>query len=323
MTQSKREQAMVGLFVLVAGALLLGTVFALGEFSGRRVKTFHTYFTFAGGIEEGTPVRYSGGPEIGRVDKVGIDPQNPLRIEVTFSVIVDLPVKTDSRVKIMSTTLLSDNHLEIVPGTPQAADAAPGSQITSEPYTDINSVMAQIQTLTPQAQQLLAEINARVVELKVTVSRVNELLSAENRANISGLISDSRGMIQENRPQLKSTLSRLNDVSGQLQPVLDDLRKTAAQANKALEHIDGLVGENRPDVHQAVVDLRRSLATVTTLTGRLDQTFDVNSETIDQVLENLRGVTENLKEFTDLIKTRPDLLIRSNPPPDHKPGGRR
>ena len=39
-------------------------------------------------------------------------------------------------------------------------------------------------------------------------------------------------MIQENRPQLKSTLGHLNDVSGQLQPVLDDLRKTSARPIK-------------------------------------------------------------------------------------------
>jgi phospholipid/cholesterol/gamma-HCH transport system substrate-binding protein len=322
MTQSKREQAMVGLFVLIASALLLGTVIALGGFSSRRVKSFHTFFPFAGGIEEGTAVRYSGGPKIGRVEKVGIDPQNPSRIEVTFSVDADLPVKTDSRVKIMSMTPLSDNHLEVLPGTAQAGIAPTESVLPSDAYVDLNSLMAQIQNLTPQAQQLLQELNGRVVELKETIVRVNGLLSAENRSNLSAVLSDSRGLIQENRPQVKSTLEHLNDVSGRLQPVLDDLRKTSAKANDALEHVDALIGENRPDIHQAVLDLRKSLTTVTTLTGRLDQTVDVNSENIDQVLENLREVTENLKEFTDMIKARPNLLLRSSPPPEHKPGGR-
>ena len=53
MMQSKREQAMVGLFVLVAGALLAGTIFALTGLSARRVKSYHAYFAFAGGIEQG------------------------------------------------------------------------------------------------------------------------------------------------------------------------------------------------------------------------------------------------------------------------------
>ena len=38
-----------------------------------------------------------------------------------------------------------------------------------------------------------------------------------------------------------------------------------------------------------------SLATVTSVTGRLNQTVDVNSENIDEALDNLRDVTENLK----------------------------
>jgi phospholipid/cholesterol/gamma-HCH transport system substrate-binding protein len=137
------------------------------------------------------------------------------------------------------------------------------------------------------------------------------------------MIAESKGMIQENRPQIKSTLEHLNDVSAKLQPVLDDLRKTAAKANDAIDHVDALIGENRPDIHQAILDLRKVLGTVTSLTGRLDQTLDVNSENIDQVLENLREVTENLKEFTDNLKAHPNLLIRSGNTPDHKPGGRK
>jgi phospholipid/cholesterol/gamma-HCH transport system substrate-binding protein len=323
MTQAKREQVMVGLFVLVAAALLVGTVFAVGGLSSRQVKTYRAYFAFAGGVESGTAVRYSGGPKVGRVEKMRIDPQDPSRIEMTFSVDVDLPVKMDSRVKIMSMTPLGDNHVEVLPGAPGSADAPTGTRLPSDAYVDLNSLMAQIQDITPQAQQLLKTLDDRVVELKVTVSRVNDLLSAQNRSNLSAVLADSRGLIQENRPQLKSTLGHLNDVSGQLQPVLDDLRKTSATANQALDHVDALIGEDRPDIHQALLELRQSLATAVSLTGRLDQTVDVNSENIDEALDNLRDVTENLKEITDTIKARPYLLIRSSPPPEHKPGDAR
>ena len=123
--------------------------------TGRQVKTFHTYFPFAGGIEPGTAVRYSGGPKVGRVEKVAIDPQNPSRIEVTFSVDADLPVKTDSHVKIMALTPLGDNHVEVLPGTADAAIAPTGALLPSEPYVDLSSVMAQIQDIAPQAQELI------------------------------------------------------------------------------------------------------------------------------------------------------------------------
>jgi phospholipid/cholesterol/gamma-HCH transport system substrate-binding protein len=323
MTQAKREQVMVGLFVLVAAALLVGTVFVVGGMSVKQVKIYHAYFPFAGGVDAGATVRYSGGPKVGRVEKMGIDPQDPSRIEVTFSVDADLPVKMDSRVKIMAMTPLGDNHLEILPGTAASAIAPTGTLLPSEAYVDLTSLMAQIQDITPQAQQLLKTLNDRVVELKVTLGRVNDILSAENRSNISAMLADSRGIIQENRPQLKSTLEHINEVSGRLQPVLDDLRKTFATATQTLDHVDAMIGEDRPDLHQAVQELRQSLATVGSLTGRLDQTVDVNSENLDEVLDNLRDVTENLKEITDTIKARPYLLIRSSPPPEHKPGDAR
>jgi phospholipid/cholesterol/gamma-HCH transport system substrate-binding protein len=323
MTKDKRDQAIVGLFVLVAAALVVGTVFALGAASGGKVKTFHTYFQFAAGVEPGTTVRYSGGPKVGRVEKVAIDPGDPSRIEVTFTVDEDLPVKTDSRVKIMTLTPLGDNHVEVLPGTPGAGVAPNGTFLPSEPYADFGAVIQQLQDIAPHAQELIVTLNARVVELKDTLSRVNDMLSPENRANFSAVLAGARGTIQENRPALKSTLDNLNQASGRVQPVLDDLRKTAAQADQTLDHVDAMIGEDRPDIHQSVIELREALASVTSLTGKLNQTVDVNSENLDEVLDNLRSVTENLKEITDTIKARPYLLIRSSPPAEHKPGDSR
>lgn len=317
---SKREQAMVGLFVLVAGALLVATVFALsGAFAGPS-KTYRAYFHFAGGLEPGATVRYAGGPKVGRVQKLELDPTDPSRVEITFSVKSDLPVKTDSRAKIMSLSPLGDNHLEIIPGSEKAALAPAGALLPTEPYIDFNALTKDINDITPQAQQLLASLNGRATELQETVARVNDLLNRSNRANLAGALAETRGMLAENRPQVKATVGNLSSASRKLEPLLDDLRKTSAQADEALNQVDSLVGENRKDVRQAILELRRSLLTVNDLTGRLDQTVDVNSENIDELLENLRHVSENLKEFTNTIKTRPYTLIRSSSPPEHKTG---
>ena len=110
-----------GSSLLVAAAVLIGMVFAISGVFGRSEKTFHAYFPFAGGLEQGATVRYSGGPKVGRVDKLAIDPKNPAQIDVVFSVETDLPVKTDSHARIMSLSPLGDNHLEIFPGGAQAA----------------------------------------------------------------------------------------------------------------------------------------------------------------------------------------------------------
>jgi len=317
---AKREQAIVGLFVLIAGAVLVATVFVLSGAFGGSSSSYRAYFPFAGGLEPGATVRYAGGPKVGRVEKLQLDPKDSSRIEITFSVKSGLPVKTDSHVKIMSLSPLGDNHLELVPGSEKAALAPAGTVLPAEPYIDFNALTARINDIAPQAQQLLRTLNDRATELKVTVDRVNDLINDRNRANLAGTLAETRGMITENRPPVKATVQNLNSASQKLGPLLEDLRKTSAEANKALDHVDTMIGENRADVRQAVVELRKSLTTITDLTGRLDQTLDVNSENIDELLENLRHVSQNLKEFTNTIKTRPYTLIRSSAPREHKTG---
>jgi phospholipid/cholesterol/gamma-HCH transport system substrate-binding protein len=318
--ETRREQALVGLFVIVAAAVLIATVFGITGAFGRTAKSFHAFFPFAGGLEVGSTVRYAGGPKVGRVEKLRIDPQNPANIEITLAVQTDLPVKTDSHVRIMSMSPLGDNHLEIVPGSPQAALAKDGSTLPADRYLDLNAITEKINDLAPEAQQLLHTLNDRATELKVTIARVNDLLSDQNRANLSGTLAQTHQMIAENRPAIKSTLGHLNTSSEKLGPLLDDLRKTSAEANKALDHVDGLIGENRADVRQAVIHLRKSLNNVTDLTGRIDQTLDVNSENIDEMLGNFRDASENLKEFTKTIRNKPYTLLRATSPREHKTG---
>ena len=320
--EARREQALVGLFVIVAAAVLILTVFGITGAFGRTAKSFHAYFPFAGGLEVGSTVRYAGGPKVGRIEKLRIDPQNPANIELTLAVQSDLPVKTDSHVRIMSMSPLGDNHLEIVPGSPQAPLAKDGSTLPSDKYLDLNAITERINDLAPEAQQLLRTLNDRATELKVTIARVNDLLSDQNRSNLSGTLTQTHQMLAENRPAIKSTLGHLNASSDKLGPLLDDLRKTSAEANKTLDHVDSLIGENRADVRQAVLELRRSLTNVTDLTGRIDQTLDVNSENIDEMLENFRHVSENLKQFTETIKTKPYTLLRASSPREHKTGDR-
>jgi phospholipid/cholesterol/gamma-HCH transport system substrate-binding protein len=318
--EAKREQAVVGLFVLVAAGVLIFTLFALtGAFAGAAT-TYRAYFPFAGGLEPGATVRYAGGPKIGRVEKLQLDSKDTSRIEITFSVKSGLPIKTDSRVRIMSLSPLGENHLEVIPGSDKGTLAATGTILPSDPYVDFNAITTRINDLAPQAQELLKTLNDRAIEVHVTLARVNDLLNDTNRANLAATLSETRGMIADNRVAVKTTVQNLNSASQKLGPLLEDFRKTSAQVNKTLDHVDALVGENRADVRQAVIELRQSLATVEDLTSRLDQTLDVNSENIDEILDNMRRVSQNLKEFTNTIKVRPYTLIRSNNIREHKPG---
>jgi phospholipid/cholesterol/gamma-HCH transport system substrate-binding protein len=318
--ESKREQAFVGLFTLVAAGLLVATVFLLSGTFGKGTVSYRAYFKNAGGLSPGAEVRYAGGPPVGRVEKVTSDPLNSTRMEVDFAVEPSVPVKTDSIAEITSVSPLGDNFLGIRPGTLGAPRAPKNAVLNSKEYVSLADVAGMISELEPNANTLLTNLNDRVVTLKVTIDRVNDLLNDENRKNLSGTLADLHGTLAENRANIHSTLSNVNASSAKLGPLIDDFHKTAAQANDTLAHIDATIGEDRPDLHKAIADLRISLDQAVNITGQLNSTLNTNTENLDEIIDNLRHITDNMNEFTETIKTRPYTLIRASGLPAREPG---
>jgi phospholipid/cholesterol/gamma-HCH transport system substrate-binding protein len=318
--EAKREQAFVGLFIIVAGTLLIIALFWISGIFGRSGNHYHAYFKNAGGLAAGSEVRYAGSPPVGRVVDVKPDANDPTRMEVDFRVKPEIPVKTDSVAKITTLSALGDYFLEIEPGSPSAPPAPSESVLRSKDFTGLDQIEAEIGDLAPQAQELIKNLNARVVELKETLNRVNDLINAENRANISKSLANVNGMLAEDRPLVHSTLKNVNDVSAKAGPLMDDLKKTMAQANDAISHIDATLLENRPDLRQIIQKMKETLNSAASATDQLDRTLNVNSDNIDEILENARHITENLKEFTDTIKKRPYTLVRATEPKEHQPG---
>lgn len=317
---SKREAALVGLFVLVATGLLVLTVFLLSGTFRHGDIPYRAYFKNAGGLAPGTQVRYAGGPPVGRVLKVQSDPQDPTRMEIDFSVQPDVPVKTDSAAIITSTSPLADNFLGILPGTAAAPRAPHDATLKSVEYVSFADLTALIGDLGPNANDLVRNLNARAVALKDTLDRVNDLLNAQNRANISASFGSVRGMLEEDRPAIHSAVVNLSQSSAKIAPLIDNFRKTSSEANDALSHLDAAITEDSPDLHQAVASMRQALASAASLTDQLDRTLNTNAEDLDEILDNLRHVTDNLNAFTETIKTRPYTLVRTSGVKPRNPG---
>lgn len=318
--EAKREQALVGLFVLVAGGLLIVTLVILSGALTTGDTTFHTYFKNAGGLQPGSEVRYAGGPPVGRVAKVQVDPQDATRMKIDFAVHPNIPVKTDSLAEVTSNSPLGENFLGILPGTNPAPRAPAGSTIKSKEPVSFADVTEKLNDLVPTADELIVNLNARVVELKETMNRVNDLLNDRNRENVAESLANVRGMLQEDRPLVHSTLDHINTASAKLSPLIDDFHKATLEASQTLDRIDSMIKDNRPDIRESVKTLRASLTKADSIVSQLDNTIANNSENIDEIIDNIRRITENMNAFTETIRARPYTLIRSTEPKPHQPG---
>jgi len=318
--EARREQVFVGLFVIVAAALLVFTVFSLSGAFASATRTFHAKFHNVAGLEPGATVRYEGGPKVGRVEKIRIDPADASWMDMEFSIKNDIPVKTDSRVAILSFSPLGDNHLEVRSGTASAPRAPDGAVLPADPYIGFNDLTGQINEMAPQARQLLANLDARVAQLKITIDRVNELLNDKNRENVSASLAQLHGMLAENRPQIQKALNNVSAASEKIGPLLDQLQKTTNQADGTLKKVDGMLVDNREDIRASVAKLKESLENVSVLSAQMQQLLDNNDYNLEELLNNMRIVSENLKEFTDSIRRHPATLISPASRQDRKPG---
>lgn len=317
-----REKAVVGVFVLVAIALLSATILAVSGGLGTSRVPYRAYFKFAGGMQPGAVVRYAG-LSVGKVDRVRVDPDNPARVEVSLRVDGDAPVKTDSVAKITALGALSENYLEISPGSQAAAKAPPGSVLKSSETFGFAQLGEAIQEVLPDLKQSVQKLNEDLGSLQTTVVRVNDVLNDRNRGNIGAALGHTNAILADAQPKVSRSLTNVDQLSAKLTPLVDDFKKTAADADSTLKNLDGVLGENRADVRTSVTQLRSTLQKTTVLLDHLNGTADQNGDNIDEVLDNLRLSTENLRVLTDTLKANPAVLIRGVKVKDRKPGGDR
>ena len=336
--EAGRERTLVGLFVLIAGGVFLGTMIVLsGGLRGATVQ-HHAYFKFAGGVQPGAPVRF-GGLLVGKVERVRVDPGDSTRIEIEVKVDRDAPLKTDSVAKISTLGPLTDNYIEITTGSQRAALAPPGSTLQSAEAFGLPQLGDAAQALLPDVQNALQKLNQNLDGLQVTLTRANDLLNDRNRANIGSSLSNLQqlvaevrpkatdsldnlnGLLTDARPKVSASLTNVQDLTVKLAPVLDDLKAATDRANDTLAHVDSTLMENRSDVRASVVELRDTLAKTAPLLDGLNQTLDQNSPNIDDLLNNLRMTTENLRNLTETLARSPASLIRGIKVPDRRPGG--
>jgi phospholipid/cholesterol/gamma-HCH transport system substrate-binding protein len=329
-----RERTLVGLFVLIAGGLLVGTMLVISGGLGASAVSHRAYFKFAGGVQPGAPVRY-GGLTVGKVTRVRVDPGNSTRIEIDIAVDRDAPLKTDSVAKISTLGPLTDNYIEVATGTQHAPLAPPGSELPSAEAFGLPQLGDAAQAMLPDVHNALQKLNQSLDGLQVTIARANDLLNDRNRAtigssldNVNRLVADARpkvtdslnnlnGLLNDARPKVSTSLANVQDLTkdlnAKLGPLLDDVKTTTARANDTLSHVDSTLLENRPDIRASVVGLRDTLA-------QLNRTLDQNSTNIDELLDNIRMSTENLRSLTETLQRAPASLIRGIKVPERKPG---
>ncbi|NUP05863.1 MAG: MCE family protein [Polyangiaceae bacterium] len=228
----------VGLFVLVGMFLLALVVFLVGE--ERNLfdpsVTFTTSFVDVQGLKPGAPVRM-GGIDVGQVERVGYDEQNPADSTVYVYFWIKQSeaerIKIDTKAKIANKGLLGDKMIELVPGESNEV-AKQGAHFEGEKPSDM---FGKIEVMATKAEAVIDNIE------KATRPLGDEKL----HQNIQGSVASVNTILKEvaeGDGYMHKVLSDPQEAE-RISATIQSLEGTAKEAEGLLKDVRGVVGRVR------------------------------------------------------------------------------
>jgi phospholipid/cholesterol/gamma-HCH transport system substrate-binding protein len=289
--ESKVNFALVGAFVLVLGAALLGGVLWLS--SEKSLRTAHdSYLVYmvesVSGLDPDAAVRYKG-VQIGRVRGITLVPGDPERVQLTLEVDRGTPIKQDTVAVLETQGLTGIAHVELSGGTRDspplvAADGAPLPVIRSAPSlllrldAQVSALLENLNRSSERFNTLLDERNRNALgETLASLRVVARTLAARSAALDAGLADAARAM--QNTARLTDQMSRLlQRVDGSVD-AFDRMTGAGAQAgasaaramDSARAELESFSAETLPEARALVVDLESLTATLQRVSDGLER----------------------------------------------------
>lgn len=264
--ETKANYVAVGVFVLIC---MLGLVIALLWLSGMQYNQEFAYYqaNFTGpvtGLGKGTTVRYNG-IDVGRVDDVMFDPNDPKKVIATLQVQPNLGIRTDSIVSIESEGLTGGSYVEISGGSKNAALLAPKE---GQRYPVIKSAPSTLQKLAAGAPQLLEKLN-------LAADRLNGVLTEENQkafAHILANLDRTTGVLAGRSGELDSMLVNLSKTTKSLPGTVADADAAAKKIGRMSDDTDDFVkGEGLAQFAELLADTRKLVVSLNKLSDELNR----------------------------------------------------
>lgn len=220
----------IGVFVIVALAGVAITIAAIGVRQG--VFAPRTHIVFATGTGQGLglgmPVTLSGFA-IGKVSQLTLTEQATVEVTLEIRNSYMKWVRGDSRARLLRESLIGNVVIEIVPGTPQAAQLLEGEHIGFDSDVGMTEVLdklyGDVAPLIQDLRRVARYLDDPQGDVKQALKHTNELMS-----NADKLVTSLQGT-RERLDVLIASLQR------ELPPAIKSGRETAEGSKKVVDSL--------------------------------------------------------------------------------------
>jgi len=330
----KRDEIKAGIVIGVSLLVLAGLTVAVSGISlWERYDRYTVRLRSSGGLEEGAPVRL-GGLRVGRVLGVRIPAEDTAKVEVTLGVRQAIAIPQGTWATVSTLGLLGDTYLQLSTETHNAQRIPPGSEIPGRDSAQIAELVQRLQGVAESTDLLLGEASAM---LKADIKRLLQQVSTIADTTQATLTRIDAFVAPANRQRIEKIVVRVDQIlqeSGDsVQKLLQSLTAASRRMDATVAALQGVVGENRSDIRDAVKllkddldragklagSLEKTLAGVDRTLDRVDRTVLDNRDTLEETLANLRRTSRNLRELSQSVKERPSSVLFPPQMPE-KPG---
>ena len=288
------KEIKAGLIVVLGiTAVILGfSYLKSNSLLGKSTKLYAVY-DHVGGLQSGTAVSLNGF-SVGTIDDITFLDETG-KLMVSFTLITDLPIPTDSKAELYDTSVLGGKGLQIILGTPGSAIAQSGDTLTSI------VTIGMTDRITELMEPLEAKVNSAIVETDLLMKNLNQLLDADSQA----LLRETLNNFSETSASLKVISQNVSENLTANEKVLGTILENTAELTSNLSSVSQTL--NEADLKGLMVDLNESISATKEILAGIN-----NGEgTVGQIFTNQElyvSLTSNLNQLEWLLQD-----LRLNP----------
>jgi len=282
----------VGLFTLIGLIILILAYFWLTEIlENRNYTELRVAFDNAGNTEIGSPVTINGVKQ-GRVESIQVQQSGVILL---LKVKLDFPLKSDTQVYILESSLMSDIQVEIKPGTSEELlDTT--ALLQGKREIGFTRLVSQLGDILLGMQNLIMQISGDKNLLTDIKTIMDETKSVMQKLNST---------LDHNDDQIETLIANASAISVKLNKLItdnqDDISQTISQSAELVADIDRTI--------QAMQSITADLQTISQKMLQEDNSFN-KLITEEDLYDNLLKATAHMDSLLTDIQKNPQKYFK-------------
>ncbi|MEO6117739.1 MAG: MlaD family protein [Methylotenera sp.] len=300
--------AVVGIFVLLLSTALIAGVLWLAS-GGAFQKKFDLYLAIedesVAGLNLNAPVKYNG-VNVGKVQAIELDPDNPERVRLLFAIERGTPIKEDTVAVLKTQGLTGIAYVELGGST---TDALPLLAKGDEEYPVIRTKPS----LSTRLETMLTTV---LEKLDHTTSNIDAMLSKENQQALQSILTDI-ATVSHTIAERKTTIDA-GIVSAAR--TFDNSARATEQIGPLIEQIDRSAKAIEKTSSEASLAVNSANKTFDSVGGDVSRFTNETLPELQRLIGELNLMAESLRRLSEQTERDPASLLRGRSAVPDGPG---